>query len=249
MTNLAVDRQKGIIDMARRNGGIVISAISRELGVSEMTIRRDLNELAARGLLQRVHGGAIATPEAHFEDRLTRQNPAKERAAKKLIPFLPASGTIYLDGSTTMLHLVPQLNRAEGLQVVTNHIETFQRLSAHRGVEPLLIGGRRDSRTDNLVGSLALRSLQAIAFDSAFFSAWGVSPTLGLMEVTLEDAEVKDLVASRSKSVYLAVDQSKLNTTAAGTWRPERAKTTLATDLPAGHLSVKPYEQHFHCII
>jgi DeoR/GlpR family transcriptional regulator of sugar metabolism len=245
MTSLAADRQRAIIDAARQEGGVVISVIAGELGVSEMTVRRDLKELAAKGLVQRVHGGAVAAPEARFDDRLTRQSPAKQRAAHKLIPFIPTNGTIYLDGSTTMLHLVDHLREAEDLRVVTNHIETFQRLSSHAGVEPLLIGGKLDPRTDNLVGSLALRSLLAIAFDAAFFSAWGISPELGLMEVTLEDAEVKDLVSSRSMAVYVAVDHSKLGTTAAGAWRPDKAKTTLATDLPVDSMKLNPYQQHF----
>jgi DeoR/GlpR family transcriptional regulator of sugar metabolism len=231
MPQLAEDRQAHIAEAIDAQGRATITDLAARFEVSEMTIRRDLRRLADRGLVRRVHGGAVALRSVRFDDRLEAQAPQKAKAARKLARFLPESGLIYLDGSTTMLHLVPELSAAASLQVATNNVETFRRLSAQPGVEPILIGGALDRRTDNLVGPLAVRSLLALSFAAAFFSAWGLTDAAGPVEATLEDAEVKELVAGRAAAVYLAVHAEKLGTRAAGAWSPPPETTRLATDL------------------
>lgn len=249
MVKLQEDRHRIILNLLENNNGVIISRVARELNVSEMTIRRDLVILEEKGLLKRVHGGAVAVEQARFGQRLTEQKPGKIKATGKLLNYLPEAGTIYLDGSTTMLNLVDNLSGSKNIQVATNNVETFHRLSNINKVDPLLIGGKLDRRTDNMVGSLAMRSILAIAFDAAFFSSWGIAPDLGMMEVTLEDAEVKDLVASRSKSVYVAIDESKLERTASGAWRPDREKAILATNLKSNDQRLKPYKNIFSQIL
>lgn len=240
MVQLAEERQQQILEAIQANNGIVISQIAGELAVSEMTIRRDLQHMEDRGLVIRVHGGAIPAG-VRFDQRLSSNAAGKSRAARKLAPHVPASGTIYLDGSTTMLNLIGKMKHCANLQVVTNNAETFKRLAALPGVEALLIGGRLDKRTDNLVGTLAARSIRSLTFDAAFFSAWGLDPKIGPTEVTLEDAEVKDLVAERSRQVYLSVDSTKLNQTAAGNWHLEKKKSSLATNLSPDHSKLAPF--------
>ena len=248
MVNLQTNRQHQILEEVNREGGIVISRIATRLGVSEMTVRRDLKRMADQGLLVRVHGGAVAAG-ARFDQRLASNTGAKAKATRKLRPFVRDTGTVYLDGSTTMLNLVGQLKRSVGLQIATNNAETFRRLAAEPHIDPILIGGRLDRRTDNLVGPLALRSIESLAFDAAFFSTWGLSAELGPMEVTVEDAEVKEQVARRSQAVYLAVDHNKFNVTAAGSWRPDPQKTTLVTDLAPADTRLEPFVKQFGNIV
>lgn len=246
---LAEERYRKIIDQIQREGGIVVSRISRELGVSDMTVRRDLKRMEDRGLLTRVHGGAVAAASARFGDRLSTNTAGKRKAVKKLESFLPKSGAIYLDGSTTILNLIERIKTSHGLMVVTNNMEAFNRLAHVAGVEALLIGGRLDRRTDNMVGSLATRSLGALAFDAAFFSAWGIAPNTGPMEVTLEDAEVKELVARHSGRVYLAVDATKLDRHAGGIWEAPAGITTFATDLEPKDKRLDPYRERFQAVL
>lgn len=240
LVQLVEERHGEILSALERDGGVVISQIAKDLQVSEMTIRRDLKFMEARGLAIRVHGGAVA-PGVRFSQRLSSNQQGKARAASKLAPFVPKTGLVYLDGSTTMLSLLSRFKNAVGLQVVTNNVETFQRVTALGGVEALLVGGRLDQRTDNLVGTLALKSLEAVAFDAAFFSSRGLEPKIGPSEVTLEDAEVKNLVAGRSRAVYLAVDSTKLGVSAAGCWRSDPAATVLATDLDSDDTRLEAY--------
>lgn len=246
---LAESRQNAILDELKAGGHVVVSRLARELGVSEMTVRRDLRRLEERGLAVRVHGGALASGGARFSDRLSAHARDKAAAAGKLVKYLPFSGCVYLDGSTTMLSLIRPLMNATHLQVATNNAETYRRLTAAPGVDPVLIGGRLDRRTDNLVGPLAERSIESLVFEAAFFSAWGLDPATGLNEVTLEDAEVKRRVAARARSVYVAIDHSKFGVTANGVWQSDPGRSILATDLPTEHESLKAFRDMFSEIV
>ncbi len=231
MSVLAEPRQQAILTILDSGGQAVVSELAKRFSVSEMTIRRDLAALEERGLAQRVHGGAISVAKSRFSHRLSANSRLKAKAIAKVVDFIPNEGCVYLDGSTTMLGLVKHFKGKVHLQIATNNVETFNRLAALRGPAPLLLGGSLDTRTDNLIGPLALRSIESLVFDAAFFSAWGLHETVGLNEVTMEDAEVKDCVAKRSRTVYVSLDHSKLGVTAGFTWKHGREKSVLATDL------------------
>ncbi len=248
MTELAEPRQRHILQWINANGQAVVSELARGLAVSEMTIRRDLKTLETMGLVLRVHGGAVAGERSRFTNRLSTNTRAKARAAKKLAPFLPESGCVYFDGSTTVLNLVALLKGRTRLQVATNNVETFNRIAAVKGPTPILLGGSLDTRTDNLIGPLALRSIEALAFGKAFFSAWGLAPETGLNEATIEDAGVKEAVAKRANAVLVAVDATKLGVAAAGAWRHGAEKSVLATDLPPEDGRLAAYREMFRTI-
>ncbi len=249
MTELAEPRQQAILDLLNSGGHAVVSSLARDLGVSEMTIRRDLQLLESQGLAIRVHGGALAGEKSRFSNRLSSNSRAKSKAVAKFIPELPDQGCVYFDGSTTALNLVKHLKGLTRLQVATNNIETFNRLAALRGPTPILIGGSLDIRTDNLIGPLAIRSIEALAFEKAFFSAWGLDAGVGLNEVTMEDAQVKEQVARRARHVYVALDHSKLGVVTAGTWIHGRDKSILATDLEPDDRRLEPFRNVFSVII
>ncbi len=249
MRKLAEERCEQILEHVRATGSATVAGLAIDCDVSDMTIRRDLEHLEALGLVRRVHGGAIPVESARFGDRLTTNAPAKKSAAHKLLSYVPRTGTIYVDGSTTMMQLIEHLPPSGCLIAATNNIEAFRRLGAVPGVEALLIGGRLDTRTDNMVGTLSLKSLEALAFEAAFFSCWGLSARTGPMEVTLEDAAVKQCVADRAQAVCLAVDDSKFDRFAGGTWRPDAQRATLATNLKPHEQALDPFRQRFAAIL
>lgn len=228
---LAHERQAELQRLIEEHGTVVVSELARHWEISEMTVRRDLKLLEERGIVSRVHGGAVASGALRWRARLDQDRGVKEQAVAKLTAFLPEFGCIYLDGSTTIFHLIDAMDRASGLTVATNNVDTLQRLAACPGVRPVLIGGRLNEATDNLVGPVARRSLEALAFDAAFFSAYAIDVELGCSEPELEDAEVKNWVIERSAAQYLAINHQKLGQRAAGVWVSDPTTTTLATDL------------------
>ncbi len=249
---LAEPRQQHILHLVNTDGQALVSALATRFDVSEMTIRRDLKTLEEAGLVLRVHGGAVAGERSRFTNRLSANARAKGRAVAKLAPLLPETGCIYLDGSTTILNLVKNLKTRARLQVATNNVETFNRIASLKGSSggptPILLGGSLDTRTDNLIGPLALRSVEALVFECAFFSAWGLAPDAGLNEATMEDAGVKEAVAARARQVLVAVDHTKFGVRAAGAWRHGREKSLLATDLDPGDKRLDEYRDLFKTI-
>ncbi len=245
MPELAEPRQEAILQLLESGGHVAVSELARRFGVSEMTIRRDLHVLEELGRAVRIHGGAKAIEKSRFTSRLSTNARSKARAAQKLSGEIPAEGCVYFDGSTTVLNLVKFLRGRTKLQVATNNIETFNRIAAMNGPAPILLGGTLDLRTDNLIGPLAFRSVEALVFVKAFFSAWGIRPETGLNEVTVEDAEVKAVVARRSEGVCVALDRSKFGVAAAGVWEHCGGRAVLATDLEPGDVMLDKYRGMF----
>ena len=190
---------------------------------------------------------AIAAGALRWRTRADKHRSEKKRAAAKLKPFLPETGCIYLDGSTTIYHVVEALHQHAGLRVVTNNIDTFQAVAACPGCEAVLVGGRLNRTTDNLTGPLARAGIEKFNFDAAFFSAYAIDAERGPSEPSLEDAEVKDLVCARADQHFLAVNTQKLNQRAAGVWAlPTSAQ--LVTDLVPADERLHAYRALFHDI-
>ncbi len=227
----ATERQEALRRMVEETGTVTVSQVAEAWSVSEMTIRRDLKHLQAQGLVARVHGGAVAGSTLRWRARLDKHSADKARAADKLREFIPEQGCIYLDGSTTIFTLTEFLPTDADLTVVTNNIETFLRLESRVGIEAVLVGGTHNHDTDNFVGPLVRKCLQALSFDVAFFSAYALDADIGPSEPSIEDADVKSLVAERSARVCLAVSHDKLAKRATGVWSFPLEGSVLATDL------------------
>ena len=192
------------------HGQVRIAAAATELDVSEMTIRRDLQELEAQGVARRVRGGAVAVGPMAFADRHKSRARAKARIAAKLLDLVPATGAIGLDASSTLLRLATALGKSRDLIVLTNGWETFHALQGKPGVTPMLTGGELDPRTGSLVGPIAYRAAGSLLMSRLFISAAAVDVEFGPSEPCLEEAEVKRALAGVSGEVVLAVDSTKL---------------------------------------
>jgi DeoR family fructose operon transcriptional repressor len=209
---LAVEgRLRWLTDRLNESGVVAIPDAASELGVSEMTIRRDLSELEERGAARRVRGGAVPIGPRTFAERHRTQARAKAQIAAKLLALVPATGAVAFDASSTVMRLASSLAGARDLTVMTNGPDTFEALQGRPGLSPILTGGRLDTSTGSLVGPIACRSAAQIAVDRFIMSAAAVDPRSGAMEATLDEAEVKHSLAATAAEVVLAVDASKLD--------------------------------------
>ncbi|TVR46570.1 MAG: DeoR/GlpR transcriptional regulator [Planctomycetota bacterium] len=228
-------RLERLTALLQEQGGVQVSQVAAEWGISEMTVRRDLQRLADQGLVARVHGGAVVAGSLRFSTRLDHHGREKKAAVRKLAATLtttlPENGLIYLDGSTTVFHLIEHLGKRPGLQVATNNVDTFHRCAQVPGLQVLLIGGRLNTETDNLVGPMARRAMEGLAFAAAYTSAFGILPELGPCEPSLDDAEVKQLACARAGRVWLAMNHQKFGRGAAATWQLPTSHSTLVSDL------------------
>lgn len=242
---LAHERLAELEGLLKAQGQVQVSSLARQWGVSDMTVRRDLQRLEAQGVVARVHGGAVASGGLRFQARLDRNRKAKRTAVAKLADLLPDQGCIYLDGSTTIFQLIEHLGRHPGLSVATNNVDTFHRLSQMAGIKAILLGGTLNPDTDNLVGPLARRALAGLSFSAAFASAYAIHPEVGPAEPAIDDAEIKQLVCERAARVHLAINHHKLGERATGTWLPAPEHSVLASDLEPEDERLTPYRPLF----
>lgn len=223
------------------HGTVRIDQLAADFGVSEMTIRRDLDELETLGLARRVRGGAIALGPEAWEQRHQENARAKARIAEKLLPLVPASGTVAFDASTTIYRLAAAIETARDLVVVTNGWDTFHSMRNTPGVTATLTGGSEEPRTGSLVGPMAVRAAQDFLYDTFFSSAAAVDLELGSSEAALAESEVKRAFSQTANRIVLAVDHSKLNTRAQARVFDFEDVDLLVTDLEPSDPRLDPY--------
>jgi DeoR family transcriptional regulator, fructose operon transcriptional repressor len=222
-------------------GSVAVAEAAAALGVSEMTIRRDLTELEERGTARRVRGGARAGGARTFAERRSTMARAKARIATKLATLVPAHGAVAFDASSTVMRLASNLGAAQDLVVLTSSPDTFGALQGQTAVTPLLTGGRLEPRTGSLVGPLACRTTGEPALRRLFASAAAVDPAAGGLEVTLDEAEVKRAMAAAAEHVVLAVDSSKLGRRAVAVALDWDVVDLLVTELDPGDERLDAY--------
>lgn len=211
---LALERQSKIIDLLTQNGGVQVSSLSREMGVTEETIRRDLEKLEAQELLLRTHGGAVpfreSTLELSLEKRKMKNPQVKERIAKTALDFVCAGDTIFLDASTTTLHLAKRLKGFTNITVITNSLLVINELSGKERIKVISTGG---VLSDNMsfVGGLAQDMIAHHFFvNKMFFSSKGVTADAGILESNEQESAIKSNMFANCKEKYYLCDSSKI---------------------------------------
>lgn len=210
---LTTHRKKAILDLLKRDGQVVATDLSVAFEVSEDTIRRDLRELAAEGLLQRVHGGALpASPAtAPFATRLGVEAEAKLRIARKAASLISPGQVVIIDGGTTSDLLVKQLPAELAATVVTHSPSVAVALAGHPSVEVILLGGRLFKHSIVTVGAAAIEAASHVNADLYFMGVTGVHPTAGFSTGDFEEAHVKRALAARAAETIVLASASKLN--------------------------------------
>jgi DeoR/GlpR family transcriptional regulator of sugar metabolism len=209
---LARQRQAVILEEARRTGAVRVSDLVARLGVSDMTVRRDLDVLAGRGLVEKVYGGATSmvgksTDEPGFEAKSVRQLAQKEAIAGLAASLVKPGTAIGLSAGTTTWTLAHALDGVPGLTVVTNSIQVADvlRASAQPDRTVVLTGGVR-TPSDALVGPVAVQSLRSLHLDLVFLGVHGMAEGPGFTTPNLTESETdRALVEAGRRLVVLAV--------------------------------------------
>lgn len=212
--NSPEERLELVRDLINDRGAVRIDQLAASFGVSEMTIRRDLDELEALGAARRVRGGAIALGPEHFSQRHRHNARAKTRIAEKLKSILPASGTVAFDASTTVYRLASLIDSVRDLVIVTNGPDTFGAMAGKPGVTAYLTGGMSEPRTDSLVGPVSARTAESFMYSLFVCSGAALDAKLGSSEASMAEAEIKRAFGAASSRIVLAMDRTKLGTRA-----------------------------------
>ena len=238
---LAQQRQSAILDLVRRHGGVRVSDLVREFNVSDMTIRRDLESLASRGLLAKVHGGATtltpgSTDEPGFAAKSMRQQAEKEAIARRAAALVAPGTAIALSAGTTTWTLAHQLLDVAGLTVVTNSVPVAEVFYHNgRGDQTVVLTGGIRTPSDALVGPFAVTAIRSLNLDQLFLGVHGFSDRSGFTTPNLMEAETDRALVAAARRLVVIADHTKWETVGISTIAELADADVVVTDtgLPA----------------
>ncbi|MFC0473318.1 DeoR/GlpR family DNA-binding transcription regulator [Halalkalibacter kiskunsagensis] len=209
---LSVERYEKILDELDKSKVVKVSELSINLGVTEKTIRIDLESLEKKGLLKRIHGGAVLLEEEDrifpINERQLSNNERKVAIAKKAIKLINDQDTILLDGGSTTLQIASLLGDFP-VTVITNDIKIANELLNKEKVQLMVLGGSRMGTSSSLFGVEASDLLKRIRVNRLFFGATGVSVEHGLTVLNSFHVEWKRQIIGCADRVTLLADSTK----------------------------------------
>lgn len=239
-------RKQKILLLLERDGKVTASELVEHFAVSQDTIRRDLGELAAAGLLQRVHGGALPRPKDTGKDFFTRAgetNDVKRQLAQLAASHVEDGQIVLFDSGTTTLQIARALPAGITLTAVTHSPMIAIALSAHPGVTVILAGGQLNPVTMAASGHEALRLIQGIQADLLFTGVCALHPQVGISSLHFEEVAVKQAMLDSASQVIAVTLADKLGAVEPFVVAPCNRIHTLITEwhVPSG--SVEAYER------
>jgi len=231
-------RKLAILEELANARTVQVSDLSQKFGVSEVSIRHDLEELETRGLLRRVRGGATSVPQTilewSFNEKMLMHKVEKERIGRTAAAMIRNGDVIIMDSGTTVVHVARHISRdllASGhLTVITGSLPIVRELGPWRGVNLILLGGIYLPQQEVVVGPQAIANLAGLHADKMFLGAGGLSLEVGATTATVLDAEVDRASVRASEQVIAVIDSSKIGRKGLATVVPLTEVDVLITD-------------------
>lgn len=204
-----------ILSKLEAAGQVKVRELSQELGCSEVTIRTDIQKLEDRGLLKRVHGGAIkeaeSIPMSMIPGNILKNADVKKRIAKRAYQYIKPEDTIILDDSSINYYLAREIEAhpESSVIVVTNSLIVSVILSSCSHVMLFMVGGQIGGKLPAAMGELAVSMLSNFKAAKAFISAHGVNFNVGITSIGTPQLQVKKAILNVADKIYLLADSSK----------------------------------------
>ncbi len=212
------ERKERILEILSEQGQVKVSDLSRDFNISSITIRSDLADLEEKGLLFRVHGGAINSYKTYcdmdLQQRLGTNLKAKQLIAKRAVKMIKPHDTVMFNSGTTTLSVFRAIPPQLQLNIVTNSISIALEASGNPNFNVVLLGGFVNPKYQFIYGDDAAAQLKNYHADKLFLSVDGVSPTAGFTTYYDREAELDRLMLSQSATKIITVDSSKIGRTA-----------------------------------
>lgn len=230
------ERRNKILHFLQDKQRLTVKELASKIGVSEATLRSDLNQMEEEGLLTRTHGGAIlnefATPlETSYSARSRRNQKEKRMIAEKALEHIQEKQCILLDASSTTMELAYLLKQKNiRLTVITTGVRTALELNENPHINVILIGGMLTKGSASLEGTLGLDIINQFNIDIMFTSANGFTPNSGLTDFNLYEVQLKKELVKKSNVVIALIDQSKIGTVSSAVFANVDQINTLITD-------------------
>jgi DeoR/GlpR family transcriptional regulator of sugar metabolism len=233
---LAPERRARILSELERHGSVRVRELVSLLGVSDMTVRRDLDVLQAEGQLAKVHGGATrqsgrSTDEPGFGAKSSRQQVEKDAIAERAADLVEPGSAVAIGAGTTTWAMARHLADVPRLTVVTNSVRVADLLHANgRSDGTVLLTGGLRTPSDALVGPLALTTLRSLHTDVVFVGSHGMDTTTGFTTPNLMESETNRALVACASTVVVVADSSKWGVTGLSSFASLSDADVLVTD-------------------
>jgi DeoR/GlpR family transcriptional regulator of sugar metabolism len=233
------ERRDLIARIVQEHGRARVADLSQRMDVSTVTIRKDLEALAAEGRILRAHGGALAITDAAaegaFDVRERYQRAEKDRIGAAAAATVVDGESVALDASTTALAIARHLRARGGwvhLTVITNGLRIASELAGVQGITVVMPGGFVRWEALSVVGPLGEGLFSRVNIQRAFMGAAGFTIESGLSDATQEEADIKRLMTTHARHVVGVIDHTKWERAALATFCSARELTTIISDAP-----------------
>lgn len=241
MDSIATRRRSSIIEELNRNPLIKVADLSKRLGVSEVSIRRDLQQLEELGLLKRVHGGAvpsaIASQGEPYSSRMRNNFEKKQRIGAAAATLIQRGDCLIFDSGTTPLqvakHISQELIDSGGLTVITASLPITHELGIRKGVHLILLGGIYLPEFEVVAGPQAIHNLEQLHADKIFLGTDGLTFSQGVTTANVLEAEVDRAMVAAASQVIVVSDSSKIGGIGLTSIMPLTKIHKLVTDIDA----------------
>jgi DeoR/GlpR family transcriptional regulator of sugar metabolism len=231
------DRQLQILQLLERQQRISVAELCDTFEVSQATARRDLESLAGKGKLQRVHGGAIvltqAPPEQPILQRQNEQADEKIRIGQAAAALVQAGDTVFLGSGTTVLEAARALRARRGLTVLTNSLPVVNALAGAEGITVICLGGMLRESELSFIGHITEQALAEVRADKVFLGTRAISLEFGLTHEYLPETMTDRAILKAGKEIIVLADHTKFGRAAAVRLAPLESIHTIVTDKQA----------------
>ena len=192
---LGIERRQKIMDILQKNKKVYVAKLALEFGITEETVRRDLEKLENQNLLQRSYGGAVLMEKTNedlsFDQRSITHVAEKRKITEKAHQLIEKGDTIFMDSSSTALMLRPYLENKENITIITNSIRLLYDAALNTNLYIISTGGKLKENSFALIGPTALDTIDKFTVDVAIISCKALNKQHGFMESTEEEAMIK----------------------------------------------------------
>ena len=226
----AAEREQIIINSLLEKGSITVAGLSRDLAVSEVTIRSDLNSLEKRGILSRVHGGAVTSVHPHILERQNLRVEEKQSIARAAADLVQSGDTIMIEAGTTPALVCRYLGVKRDVHVITNSVLAFNAAKNNPALKITLCGGEFRSSTESFVGPIAVETIRRFNVKIAFVGTDGFGARNGITTHLLEGGEIIKVMKERARQTILLTDSTKYGRAGPVTIMPLSEADGIITD-------------------
>ncbi|HEY8414635.1 MAG TPA: DeoR/GlpR family DNA-binding transcription regulator, partial [Thermaerobacter sp.] len=225
------DRREEILQLLYQHQRMRVAELSEMLGVSEVTVRRYLAQLAEEGKVRRYHGWASLAPEAAaerpFRERAQQATEEKERIARQAASMVPDGATVMLSGGTTTARIVRHLRDRTGLTIITSALNIAAEVVEWESCRLIVCGGLVRDGSYQMIGPAAVATIERLTADFAFIGVDGITTRHGLTTSDIFEAEVDAAMIRAARHAVVVADSRKLGRTGVAVIGPVSEVGTL----------------------